>query len=47
MRNLLGVEQLSYLLADDEDLYLEIIDTMCGLILDFAKEILDGGVQSG
>jgi uroporphyrinogen decarboxylase len=45
MRNLLGVEQLSYLLVDDEDLYVEIIDTMCGLIYDCAKEILDTGVQ--
>ena len=34
MRNLLGVEQLSYLYADDEDLYAEIVDTLCGLCYD-------------
>ena len=31
MRNMLGVEALSYLYADDEELYTEIIDTLCGL----------------
>lgn len=31
MRNLLGVEQLSYLYADDTDLFIEIIDTFAGL----------------
>ncbi|HPU59215.1 MAG TPA: hypothetical protein PLG48_06875, partial [Candidatus Avimonas sp.] len=30
MRNLLGVEQLSYLYADDEELFAEIVDTLCG-----------------
>jgi len=45
MRNILGVEQLSYLYADDEDLYKEIIDTMCGLCYDGAKAILETGVK--
>ena len=39
MRNLLGVEHLSYLMADDMDLYVEIIDTMCGLCYDVWKAI--------
>lgn len=45
MRNMLGVEQLSYLYADDEDLYVEIVDTLCGLCYDCAKAMLDTGVQ--
>lgn len=45
MRNLLGFEQLCYLLADDEDLYIEIINTMCGLCYDCAELILQTGVQ--
>ncbi len=45
MRNMLGVEQLSYLYADDEDLYIEIIDTLCGLCYSCAEEILKTGIQ--
>jgi uroporphyrinogen decarboxylase len=45
MRNLLGVEQLSYLYADDEELYAEIVDTLCGLCYDCAKMMLETGVQ--
>ena len=45
MRNILGVENLSYLYADDEDLYAEIVDTMCGLCYDCAKEMLQSGVK--
>ena len=45
MRNLLGVEQLSYLYADDEDLYREILDTLCGLCYDCAKEMLLTGAK--
>ena len=45
MRNMLGVEQLSYLYADDEDLYKEIIDTMCGLCYDCAEAILQTGAK--
>ncbi len=45
MRDLLGVEQLSYLLADDFDLYLEIIDTMDGLCYDCVKAMLETGAK--
>lgn len=45
MRNLLGVEQLSYLYADDEDLYVEIIDTLAGLCYHCTKEILETGAK--
>ena len=37
MRNMLGVENLSYLYADDDELYAEIVDTMCGICFDCAK----------
>lgn len=43
MRNMLGVEQLSYLYLDDEELYVEIIDTLCGLCYDCAKQVLETG----
>ena len=45
MRNMLGVEQLSYLYVDDEDLYREIVDTLCGLGYACAKEALETGVK--
>ena len=45
IRNLLGVEQLSYLYADDEDLYTEIIDTYGNLSYDVAKAILETGAK--
>lgn len=45
MRNLLGVQELSYLYVDDEDLYCEIVDTMCGLCYDCAKAILETGTE--
>jgi hypothetical protein len=45
MRDLLGVEHWSYLYADDEELYGEIVDTMCGLCCECAKEILSTGVK--
>lgn len=45
MRNLLGVEHLSYLYADDEELFGEIVNTMCGLCYDCAKTILETGAQ--
>lgn len=45
MRNLLGVQELSYLYVDDEDLYCEIIDTMCGICYDCAKAMLESGVK--
>lgn len=45
MRDLLGVEQMSYLLADDFDLYEEIIDTMDGLCYECVKAMLDSGAK--
>ncbi len=45
MRDLLGVEHLSYLMADDFDLYVEIIDTMCGLCYDCVKAMLETGAK--
>lgn len=45
MRNLLGVEALSYLWADDEDLYREIVDTMCGICYRFVEETLKRGYR--
>jgi len=45
IRNLLGVEQLSYLYVDDEDLYVEIIDTMANLAYKCVEEILKTGAK--
>lgn len=45
MRNLLGVEQFSYLLADDEDLYREIVDTLCNLAYTAAEKMLATGAH--
>ena len=45
MRNLLGVEQLSYLMADDFELYTEIIDTMDGLCYQCVKAMLESGAK--
>lgn len=45
MRNLLGVEQLSYLYADDEELYVEIIDTIAGLAYRCAERVLETGAK--
>lgn len=45
MRNLLGVEQFSYLIADDLDLYVEIIDTMDTLCYDCVKAMLESGAK--
>lgn len=45
MRNILGVEGMSYLYADDETLYREIVDTMCGLCYDCAETVLKTGVS--
>ena len=45
MRNLLGVEALSYLYADDEELYAEIVDTLCGLCYDCAAVLLESGAR--
>ena len=45
MRNLLGVEQLSYLMADDPELYVEIIGTMCGLCYQCVEAVLESGAE--
>lgn len=45
MRDLLGVEHLSYLMADDFDLYVEIIDTMDTLCYDCVKAMLESGAK--
>lgn len=45
MRNILGVENLSYLYVDDEELYVEIVDTMCGLCYECMKLALETGVK--
>lgn len=45
IRNMLGVEGISYLAADDEDLYREIIDTVGDLCYRVAKDVLTFGVQ--
>ena len=43
VRNYLGVEGSCYLLADDEDLFDEIIDTNAGMMLEVAKAVLKTG----
>ncbi len=45
MRNLLGVEQLSYLWVDDEALYIEIIDTIANLAYRCAEAVLSTGAK--
>lgn len=45
MRNLLGVEQLSYLVADDLDLWVEIVDTMDDLCYQCVKTVLESGAK--
>ena len=45
MRDLLGVEQMSYLTVDDPELYEEIIDTMDGLCYDCVKAVLETGAK--
>ena len=44
IRNWLGVEGASYLYADDEDLYAEIIDTVGNLCYQTTKKALESGV---
>ena len=45
IRNMLGVEALAYLSVDDEDLYVEIIDTVGELCYRVAEKTLSFGVQ--
>ncbi len=44
IRDMLGVVELSYLQVDDEDLYLEIIDTMGNLAFSITEGMLNSGV---
>lgn len=45
VRDLMGVEQLSYIQVDDEDLYAEIIDTCADLCYRVAERILRAGIR--
>lgn len=45
MRNLLGVEELSYLYVDDPELYEEIANTLAGLCYQSVKVILETGAK--
>ncbi len=45
IRNMLGVEELSYLAVDDEDLYAEVIDTCGNLAYEVARQVLDTGIE--
>ncbi len=45
IRDMLGVEELSYLAVDDEDLYAEIIDTIGKLCYDVAKKVFSYGIK--
>jgi len=45
IRNMLGVEELSYLAVDDEDLYAEIIDTVGNLAYRVIEKMLDTGIE--
>lgn len=45
IRNLAGVEGISYIYADDEDLFTEIIDTNAELCYRLAEKILSTGVK--
>ncbi|MDD7739135.1 MAG: uroporphyrinogen decarboxylase family protein [Fusicatenibacter sp.] len=45
VRNMLGVEQLSYLYVDDEDLYVEIIDTVANLAYQCVETVLESGAR--
>ena len=45
IRNMLGVEELAYLAVDDEDLYVEIIDTVGDLCYRAAERVLEYGIR--
>ena len=45
IRDMLGVEELSYLYADDEELYREIIDTVAEVQYDNVKTALERGLR--
>ena len=45
IRDMLGVENLAYLQADDEDLFVEIIDTVANICYENAKAVFSTGVK--
>lgn len=45
VRNLLGVEELSYLQVDDEELYAEVIDTCADICYRCAERVLESGIE--
>ena len=45
IRNWMGIEGISYLFADDEDLYDEIIKTVGELVYKVTKKVLDTGIK--
>ncbi len=45
IRNILGIEGISYLYVDDEDLYTEIIDTVGDLSYKLAEKVLSTGAK--
>jgi len=45
IRDLLGVEHLSYLYYDDEELYREMVETFGNLAYQIVKHVLDSGAQ--
>ena len=45
VRDMLGVEAISYLYADDEDLYIEIINTIGTLSYENLKVLLESGIK--
>lgn len=45
IRDMLGIENLAYLQADDEDLYIEIIDTVGNLSYENAKRFISTGAK--
>lgn len=45
IRNWMGVEGISYLYADDEDLYDEIIDTVGTLVYKVTQRVLKAGIE--
>ncbi|AWI09260.1 uroporphyrinogen decarboxylase family protein [Ereboglobus luteus] len=44
-RDMIGVEALSYLQVDDEDLFIEIIDTVANLSFETVKAVLEAGLR--
>ena len=45
MRDILSLEEMSILYVEDEDLYREVCNTICGLCYDCAKGMLETGVR--